>query len=180
MFAAPMPRVSPDGYLFYGPLPGEKVYGYDNGSGYRIIKWRGKTKCIHRLVAAEYVHNPRPDIFTQVDHINRVRDDNRAQNLRWVSAELNALNKDKSQVREIGSFYNPRSKRWVENRGPCFVGYYGNTKVTKAYKTRAEADEACAKWRDKMFLRTYEMLTSGPVCAFYNDADTGGRRSSRS
>ena len=171
---------SEDGYLFYGSLPGEKVWGYDNGGGYRIIKCRGKTKCVHRLVATAYVYNPRPDIFTQVDHINRVRDDNRATNLRWVSPELNALNKEKSQVRQIGSFYSPRSKRWVEKQTPCFVGYYSNTKVTKAYKTHAEANEACAEWRDEMFARTYQMLTSGPVCAFYSDAGKGGRRSSRS
>ena len=111
MFETPIPSASPDGYLCYGSLPTGKVYGYDNGTGYRIIKWRGKTKCVHRLVAAQYVYNPRPDIFTQVDHINRVRDDNRATNLRWVSPELNALNKDKSQVRQIGNFYNPVLRR---------------------------------------------------------------------
>ena len=173
-------EVSRDGHLII--TPGEKFFGYDNGQGYRILTLNGRTKSVHVLVAAEFVHNPRPDIFTQVDHINRVRDDNRASNLRWLSPQLNAMNKVKSQVRKIDKFFNKKTRHWFVKAQPTYFGYYCNDRVTKGYKTHAEADAACTAWRNKMFSCTYEMLTSGPVCAFYNDENkkAGGRRSSRS
>lgn len=45
---------------------------------------------IHRLVAFEFI--PNKDNKSQVDHINRVRSDNRAENLRWVSPSENGNN----------------------------------------------------------------------------------------
>jgi len=45
----------------------------------------------HRLVAEHYI--PNPDNLPQVDHINRIRNDNRVENLRWVSLEQQNNNK---------------------------------------------------------------------------------------
>ena len=169
--------VSREGFLWAG----EPYYGNDNGLGYMVTKRRGNvTECVHRLIAEAFVPNPRPDIFTQVDHINRVRDDNRACNLRWVSPELNALNKKGSQVRMIAKWFNRKTRRWIFHKKPVFLGYYGQKRVTRAFGTHAEAHAACSAWRAKMFFHTYEMLTSGPVCAFFAHGGSEGRRSSRS
>lgn len=48
---------------------------------------RFKQKSVHRLVALNFV----PGYFegAEVDHINAVRDDNRKENLRWVTPEQN-------------------------------------------------------------------------------------------
>lgn len=64
--------------------------GYDDGQGYRRIGMNGKQFKIHRLVAETFIPNPDNKLF--VDHINRVRDDNRVENLRWVTRSENQRN----------------------------------------------------------------------------------------
>ena len=51
---------------------------------------RRRTKTLHRLVALAFI--PNPDGKPEIDHINRIRTDNRAENLRWVTRKENAHN----------------------------------------------------------------------------------------
>ena len=48
---------------------------------------------VHRLVAQNFVPNPRPLLFDQVDHINGDSLDNDQTNLRWVTRQLNNMNR---------------------------------------------------------------------------------------
>jgi len=49
---------------------------------------------IHRLVAITHnLHNPKPDIFTQVDHIDDDKNNNSLSNLQWISGSLNCRKK---------------------------------------------------------------------------------------
>lgn len=57
--------------------------GLNNGK-YRVYK-------VHRLVAQTFI--PNPENKPHIDHINTDRTDNRAENLRWVTAKENANNK---------------------------------------------------------------------------------------
>ena len=49
--------------------------------------------CIHQLVAEHYVYNSNPEIFIEIDHIDRNRLNNHYTNLRWVSKSMNNLNR---------------------------------------------------------------------------------------
>lgn len=63
-----------------------------NSHGYKRVKlWdNGKSKnfLIHRLVAKYFIDNPNG--LETVDHINGITTDNRKENLRWMTHELNS------------------------------------------------------------------------------------------
>ena len=80
--------VREDGMVF-NKIPGRnsKKYGWTNGylapQGYRIIRIRGKNYSVHRLLAEAFL--PNPENKPTVDHIDRIKDDNRVCNLRWAT-----------------------------------------------------------------------------------------------
>lgn len=63
--------------------------------GYCVVRlYKGKKQKmfkVHRLVAMMFI--PNPNNYPCVDHINTIRDDNRVENLRWVTYSMNANNK---------------------------------------------------------------------------------------
>ena len=70
---------------------------YENNNGYLMINIQaanGKRKheLIHRLVALAFVDNP--DGKPEVDHIDRNRQNNHSDNLRWLTKSENNLNKN--------------------------------------------------------------------------------------
>lgn len=94
----------------------------DNGHGYKYIGFYVKAKnrntksrylkaYVHRLVAMAFIDNP--DNKPEVDHINRIRDDNRVINLRWVTKIENA-NNQLTKERMIG----------INSNGLCYVYDY--------------------------------------------------------
>ena len=63
-------------------------YGYITTS----ISYKGKTKhfLIHRLIAKAFI--PNPENKPHINHINTIRDDNRIENLEWVTRKENSNN----------------------------------------------------------------------------------------
>lgn len=66
--------------------------------GYYMVNFRNKdidnkthAFSIHRLIGLTYIDNP--DNLPCIDHINRIRTDNRIKNLRWASYQTNANNR---------------------------------------------------------------------------------------
>lgn len=86
--------VRPDGYKAYF-----MKYQDGNNSG---TKW---FYC-HRLVARHYVHNRRPDIFKEVNHLNLDKLDNYYRNLEWNNRALNMRHAWKNGAMSVRSGKN--------------------------------------------------------------------------
>lgn len=56
---------------------------YRDKDGYRTLSIDGKVYRWHRIVAIQFV--PNPENKPEVNHINHIRDDNRACNLSWMT-----------------------------------------------------------------------------------------------
>ena len=61
---------------------------------YRLGLYKNNKKkhfLIHRLIALHYI--PNPNNYLEIDHINRIRTDNRIENLRWVTKQEQNANR---------------------------------------------------------------------------------------
>jgi hypothetical protein len=70
---------------------GVKSFGYKNSAGYRIVTISGRAYCVHSLVCLAF-HGKAPSDTHTVDHIDRVRDNNSADNLRWATKKMQSDN----------------------------------------------------------------------------------------
>ena len=91
--------VTKDGKVYFDGV--EKKQS-THSMGYKIVSKNSKLFYVHRLVAQTYI--PNPNNYESVNHINGIKDDNKVENLEWVSkrmncehARLNGLSELKSQ-----------------------------------------------------------------------------------
>lgn len=66
-----------------GIAPGYWTTGNIANTGYCRVKYKGITYSVHTLVAETFIQNT--ENKPTVDHINRVKTDNRVENLRWAT-----------------------------------------------------------------------------------------------
>lgn len=96
----------------------------DNGNGYDTVSFyynnKRKREYVHRLVANVFIPNPKNK--PQVNHINGIRNDNRLENLEWVTASEN-INDMLEKRRPI---YSNRKEILQIDNGGSIVGVYGS------------------------------------------------------
>ena len=86
--------VATDGHVMVPATRFSKAHwtlGNKHNTGYRDVTINYKVYQVHRLVLETFVGQA-TEGKPQADHINRVRDDNRIENLRWVSRSENQRN----------------------------------------------------------------------------------------
>jgi hypothetical protein len=102
---------------------GQKCSGKSISTGYLRIGIDGKRYLAHRL-AWLYVHGKFPK--NDLDHINRIRTDNRLCNLRDATRAENLQNR--SNVK--GVYWHKRAKKWLAqikaNKKHYYLGLHGS------------------------------------------------------
>lgn len=124
-----------------------RLHNGHNQFGYRSITLtnpNGKTTfLIHRLVALAFI--PNPNGYLEIDHINRIKDDNRIENLRWVD--------DFQQSHNKGDFKNNK----LNEKYICKEANYFRLQITRNKKSlirkRFNTLEEAITYRDS-FLKT--------------------------
>ena len=108
-----------------------------------------KTHKIHRLVAEHYI--PNPENKKCVDHINRIKTDNRLENLRWATVSENGqnrtINKDNTSGHKYIS-YTKRDNKWK------FEKRINKKKTQRGFKSKIDC--ICYKFIIMLKIKTFE------------------------
>ena len=104
-----------------------------NHKGYLIVQLslsgHKRNKRIHRLVAEVFI--PNPDSLPEVDHIDNDMQNNRVDNLRWVTGSCNTRNREvcrQATSRYNGVLYNEATGKYIAsiwfNRKTKYLGTF--------------------------------------------------------
>lgn len=146
---------SAEGFI-YGYKYGKYLKGHKNHRGYFLVTLYKDGRCgkfsVHRLVAEAFI--PNPENKPEVDHINTIRDDNRIENLKWVTRKENCNNplslKHTGDARR-GEKHYLYGKKWSEEsiRKRCekmrehIVSEETRRKIGDAHRGRKFSEERC-------------------------------------
>lgn len=105
-----------------------------NNRGYFTTEIKGKSYLLHRIIGMVYLGLDIDDKSQQIDHINRIRTDNRVENIRIVNTQQNAFNRCnvKGYCKLPNGLYRSHIKK---DQTLTILGYYETEEeAEKAYQ----------------------------------------------
>jgi hypothetical protein len=153
-----------------------------NGNGYLQVRLYNddgdKTKSVHKLVADCFIENP--EGLTDIDHINRIKTDNRLENMRWCSDSENQKNKtshknityefieelpdDAIVVENYGNheftdlYYSHSLRRFIFNNGVHFRLLHNNLHIHSYFACVIDTENIKTKIYLNRFQRLYDLV----------------------
>jgi len=121
-----------------------KRAGCEHSSGYRMIGLLGKKYKEHRIIWM-YVYGNYPTL--DIDHINRVKNDNRISNLRLLSESDNAQNMVKAQRHSKTGILGVSPSK---NKYQASITAKGIQKYLGRFNTIKEAENAYLKAKSEL------------------------------
>ena len=101
----------------------------------------------HRVVG-RFVFNPLPAILKILDHIDGDKCNNAFSNLRWITQQLNLINKPNAKgVKVLTNWYKPT----------LYVARYKQQKLG-CFKTYDEAHNCYNRFREKEYAKIYKQI----------------------
>jgi len=121
-----------EGALYWRKRPSPRASltspaGYTDTEGYRVISINGLSYRRHRLIWAYFNSDPGP---LEIDHINRIKGDDRLENLRKATRAENSYNTTYSTNKSgaPGVCWHKRDKKWrvcIKSAGEnVHLGYF--------------------------------------------------------
>ena len=97
------------------------TFGYHDKDGYLIATIKGKKYKVHRLVAGTFI-GPIPKNKPEINHLNRIRDDNRIENLSYCTRSENMRNTGHNDHVEArgGTHWYEDKKQYVKEKNARF------------------------------------------------------------
>ena len=86
-----------------------------SSSDYYYLDFGNKTYLAHRVVAITWLENPEPDVKTEVNHINGVKDDFRPCQLEWVTPSENQIHAFSAGLKSTPSGVDNHNAKLSEN-----------------------------------------------------------------
>ena len=136
----------------------KKLKGGINSHGYYVVclskDGKAYKKKVHRLITKTFI--PNPHNLPNIDHINRIKTDNRIKNLRWVTNKDNGRNSGMNTNNTSGNqgvCFHKTKKLWLA----CWTNDEGKQKQ-RSFSIKKHGDNAkqlAIDFRKKMVDETY-------------------------
>ena len=154
------------GLFSVGTADGPFFRGYPCKIGLRIYRRifnNGTSLLVHRMVAFTFCPNPLPTVFVVCDHINGNTEDNRVENLRWVTQQLNLTNSSARCAYLVlkRPIMNGGKRIWIKNKTPrwkSMVTLEGHQHLLGHFKTEEEACQCSRAFRRRKFEEIYKRI----------------------
>ena len=114
----------------------ERIVGAKTNQGYVQVTIDYERIFVHRLVAQAFIPNPENKPY--IDHINTIRNDNRVENLRWVTPHENNMN-----AKTLQNMKNGR-KRFLEQNPD-----YGKM-ISRNIRERVNDEEFMKRFKESL------------------------------